>query len=136
MIFTFRTLPDRGRIMEIFRFERAERLLNRHGSIGLHATRVAAGEGQLQVTCLTVEPGGVIGTHPATAAQLFLVVTGSGWVAGQDGNRLPISAGQGACWEASEDHTTGTDTGLTALVLEGTRLSLFEPRTSAGEAGR
>ncbi|WP_037608730.1 cupin domain-containing protein [Streptacidiphilus rugosus] len=121
--------------MEIFRFERAERLMTRHGSIGLHATRVAAGEGRLQVTCLTVEPGGIIGTHPATSAQMFLVVTGGGWVAGQDGNRFPISAGQGARWEAGEEHTTGTDTGLTALVLEGP-LDLFEPEASSGTAER
>ena len=122
--------------MEIFSFERAERLLTRHGSIGLHATHVAAVEGPVQVTCLTVEPGGIIGTHPATTAQMFLVVTGSGWVAGQDGNRVPITAGQGAHWEAGEDHTTGTGIGLTALVLEGPRLSLFEPETTGSKAGR
>lgn len=115
--------------MEIFRFERAERLMTHHGSTGLHATRVAAGAGEVQVTCLTLAPGGTIGTHPATSAQLLLVVTGSGWVAGQDGTRVPITAGQGARWEEAENHTTGTESGLTALVLEGP-LTLFEPEAT------
>jgi hypothetical protein len=113
--------------VEIFQFDRGEKVIQRHGSAGLRATRVAAGDGPAQLTCLVVEPGGVIGTHPATATQLFLVVAGEGWAAGPDGERVAITAGWGARWNAGEEHTTGTDTGLTALALEGTALSLFEP---------
>ena len=71
--------------MEIFRFDRDERLIGAHGSIGLHATRIASGDGGVTVTCLAVRPGGAIGAHPATGDQLFLVIAGSGWVAGADG---------------------------------------------------
>jgi hypothetical protein len=55
--------------MEIFRFDRDERLISAHGSIGLHATRIASGDGGVTVTCLAVRPGGAIGTHPATGDQ-------------------------------------------------------------------
>jgi len=113
--------------VEIFRFDRAERIVSRHGSQGLRATRIAAGNGRVQLTCLTVEPGGVIGTHPATRAQLFLVVAGQGWTAGPDGERVPVAAGWGVRWDAGESHTTGTETGLTALAIEGEPLDLFEP---------
>ena len=82
--------------MEIFRFDRDERLIGAHGSVGLHATRIASGDDGVSVTCLAVRPGGVIGTHPATGDQLFLVIAGSGWVAGADGMRHPVQAGQGA----------------------------------------
>jgi hypothetical protein len=85
--------------LEIFQYDRDEKIIRRYGSAGLRATRVAAGEGPVHMTCLTVGPGGVIGTHPATASQLFLVVAGEGWVAGPDGK----------------------------LVVEGTPLALFEP---------
>jgi len=61
---------------------------------------------------------------------LFLVIKGSGWVAGADGIRHPIQAGQGALWAASEVHTSGPDTSLTALAVEGSSLRLCEPEQS------
>ena len=123
--------------MEIFRFDRGERLVQSFGSHGFRATRIAAGTGQVRLTCLTLEPGGVIGTHPATGAQLFLVVAGQGWAAGPDGERVPVAAGWGVRWDAGENHTSGTDTGLTALAVEGDPLGLFEPETpdQAGPVG-
>jgi hypothetical protein len=58
---------------------------------------------------------------------LFLVIAGSSWVAGADGIRRPIQSGQGARWAAGEVHTSGTDTSLTVLAVEGSSLRLFEP---------
>jgi hypothetical protein len=113
--------------MEIFRFDRGEKIIRNYGSEGLRATRIAAGNGQVRLTCLTVEPGGVIGTHPATDPRLFLVIAGEGWAAGPDGERVPISAGWGVRWDTEESHTSGTETGLTALAVEGAPLDLFEP---------
>jgi quercetin dioxygenase-like cupin family protein len=116
--------------MEIFRFDRDEHLVGAHGSIGLHASRIASGDGGVTLTCLALRPGGTIGTHPTTGDQLFLVIEGSGWVAGADGIRHPVEAGQGAHWAAGEVHTSGTETGLTALAVEGSSLRLFEPEPS------
>ena len=113
--------------MEIFRFDRDEHPISAHGSTGLHATRIASGDDGVTVTCLSVLPGGTIGTHPTTGDQLFLVIAGSGWVAGADGIRLPVQAGEGARWAAGEVHTSGADTSLTALAVEGSSLRLFEP---------
>ena len=113
--------------MEIFQFDRAEKIIQRHSSKGLRATRIAEGGGQVNLTCLTLEPGGVIGTHPATDTQLFLVTAGEGWTAGPDGKRVRIATGWGVRWDAGENHTSGTDTGLVALAVEGTSLDLFEP---------
>ncbi|MFD8071871.1 cupin domain-containing protein [Streptomyces sp. NPDC059718] len=113
--------------MKVFRFERGEWAVTGHGSTGLHATRLATGEGPLHLTCLSVEPGGVIGTHPAPVPQMFLVIAGEGWIAGPDGNRVRIAAGQGVRWEQGEDHTSGTDVGFTALAIEGASIELFEP---------
>ena len=115
--------------MQIFRFDRDEKIIRRYGSEGFRATRIAAGDGQVQLTCLTLAPGGIIGTHPATQAQLFLVIAGEGWAAGPDGRRIPISAGWGVRWDAGEEHTSGTETGLTALAVEGPAFDLFDPET-------
>ena len=113
--------------MQIFQFDRGEKVIGYFGSQGLRATRIAAGDGEVRLTCLAVAPGGVIGTHPATIPQLFLVISGEGWTAGPEGERIPVAAGQGVRWEQGEIHTTGTDTGLTGLAVEGAPLSLFEP---------
>ena len=113
--------------MEIFQFDRREKVIEYHGSQGMRATRIAAGDGEVRLTCLALEPGGVIGTHPATVPQLFLVISGEGWTAGPDHERVPVAAGWGVRWEQGEIHTTGTDTGLVALAVEGAPLSLFAP---------
>ena len=113
--------------MEIFQFNRGEKIIRRYGSEGLRVTRIAKSDGQVHLTCLAVEPGGVIGTHPATDTQLLLVIAGEGWTAGPDGERVPIITGWGVRWDAGESHTSGTETGFTALVVEGAALGLFEP---------
>ncbi|MEV6205741.1 cupin domain-containing protein [Kitasatospora sp. NPDC051914] len=118
----------------MFRFDRAEQVIDRFGSTGATATRIAAGEGAVHLACLTVEAGGIVGAHPAPVDQLFLVVAGEGWVAGPDGRRIPVSAGDGVRWEAGEVHASGTATGLTALALEGPSLDVFTGR--AGGPGR
>ncbi|SEM39939.1 hypothetical protein SAMN05414137_12658 [Streptacidiphilus jiangxiensis] len=118
----------------MFTFDRAERSVTQHGSIGLTATRIAHGTGPSNgdgafLAHLSVAAGGVVGTHPAMGPQLFLVLTGAGWVAGPDRVRVPIAAGQGVRWEQGELHTSGTDTGFTALALDGPTLQLFAPES-------
>ncbi|WP_190233115.1 cupin domain-containing protein [Streptomyces avicenniae] len=114
--------------MEIFTFDRAERVVGRFGSVGTRATRVAAGDGgAVSLTCLTLAPGGTIGAHRAPVPQLFLVVAGDGWVAGADGRRTPVTAGTGVRWDADETHASGSEAGLTALALEGAGLRVFPP---------
>jgi quercetin dioxygenase-like cupin family protein len=112
--------------VRVFRFDRGEKVISSYDSHGLQATRIAAGAGEVHLTFLTVEPGGVVGTHTAPCAQLFLLTAGEGWVAGPDGAEVPISAGWGARWELGEVHTSGSETGFTALAVEGA-LALFEP---------
>jgi quercetin dioxygenase-like cupin family protein len=120
--------------MEIFRFDRAEKTIDYHGSVGLVATRIAAGHGEVTVTCLTVRPGGTIGRHPSTGPQLFLVVAGEGWVAGEDDERIPITSGFGVRWEPGEMHSSGSAQGFTAISIEGAPLTLFEPEPNQSVA--
>ncbi|WP_030263750.1 cupin domain-containing protein [Streptomyces sp. NRRL B-24484] len=105
--------------MERFRFDRAETAVDRFGSTGTAATGVAAGDGAVRLTCLSIVPGGTLGAHPAPVEQLFLVVAGEGRVAGPDGARVAVSAGDAVHWAAGEEHASGSTTGLTALALEG-----------------
>jgi quercetin dioxygenase-like cupin family protein len=67
---------------------------------------------------IEIGPGGIVGRHPAVVPQLFVIVQGSGWVSGADGEREPIAAGEAVRWEAGEEHESGSEEGMTALVLE------------------
>lgn len=75
-----------------------------------------------RISFLSVPPGGRVGRHEATSDQLFLVVGGRGYVAGEDGVETTVQAGTGAYWARGERHHAGTDNGLTAIVIEGERL--------------
>jgi quercetin dioxygenase-like cupin family protein len=72
---------------------------------------------RIQVAYLAA--GGRVGRHRAVAAQMFCVVAGDGWVSGADDAPLSVHAGQVAVWDAGEFHAAGTDSGLTAVVVEG-----------------
>jgi quercetin dioxygenase-like cupin family protein len=78
-----------------------------------------AGAGNAQVVCMYIRARGFLPRHPATVAQLFAVVEGDGWVSGADGTKVPIKTGQAAFWERGEEHESGTDGGMKAVVIEG-----------------
>jgi quercetin dioxygenase-like cupin family protein len=90
------------------------------GSANARVRRLAA---EAHSVVIEIGPGGVVGRHPAVVAQLFVVVSGSGWVSGRDGEREPISAGEAVLWEQGEEHESGSDEGMTALVLEAESLA-------------
>jgi quercetin dioxygenase-like cupin family protein len=79
---------------------------------------------EAHVVVIEVEPGGVVGRHPAGAMQLFSVIRGSGWVSGDDGERALIQAGEAVVWEPGEEHESGSDKGMTVLVVEAESLDV------------
>jgi hypothetical protein len=72
-----------------------------------------------RTTVMHLAPDGLLGTHEAATHQLFCVVSGEGWVAGSDDVRHSIGPFQAAEWDVGERHTSGTDTGMVAVVVEG-----------------
>lgn len=78
--------------------------------------------GDVHIACMHLEPGGRVGAHRATPHQLFLVVRGEGWVRGPEPQRTAIVADQAAFWENGEEHESGTETGMVAIVIEGDTL--------------
>jgi len=82
------------------------------------ARHLAAGTGEAHVYALHFGAGGEIGPHPAGFGQLLLIVAGVGWVAGGDGVRHAVRAGQGALIARGELHSKGSDTGCSALMIQ------------------
>ena len=106
--------------MKLYRFDAAvARPITQFGSAGAAIAPITRpGPGFVQLGCIHLAPGGHVGRHPARGAQFLLVVAGDGWVAGADGTPTPIAAGQAAFWEPGEAHESGSERGMTALVLE------------------
>jgi quercetin dioxygenase-like cupin family protein len=85
---------------------------------------LGSGSGEVHVYCVYFAPGGVIGEHPAGYAQLFLVMAGEGWVAGADGERVSLRAGEGAFISPDERHSKGSEPGMTVLMVQSERLAV------------
>ena len=73
-------------------------------------------------TPCTSRPIPEIGPHPTGFAQLFLVTSGSGWVAGADGRRRLLGAGEAAYFEKGEMHAKGSAVGMQVIMLQVDRL--------------
>jgi hypothetical protein len=51
---------------------------------------------------------------------VFAVVVGTGWVAGEDGVRRPVAAGdrEAVVWSPGEVHESGSDDGMLVVIVE------------------
>jgi hypothetical protein len=90
------------------------------GSNGVTASALARVDGVdgAGVDVLTFGPGALLGRHPTGLWQLFALVSGSGWASGADGFRTQLESGDAVLWEPGEEHVSGTDTGMVAVVVQ------------------
>lgn len=100
--------------------ERASRPepISTYESHGASAVRLADGHGEAHAYLVSFEAGGAIGRHEAGYGQLFIVLAGRGWVAGDDGLRVEISAGDIVMFDRGEQHAKGSDTGMSAVMVQ------------------
>ena len=111
--------------MKIFRFDpEVGKGIDHFNSSGLIISRVVQLFDEAVVSCAYLRAGGIIGYHQATIPQLFLVVHGEGWARAENSDRTSIKAGQAAYWEKGEWHESGTETGMTVMIIEGVN---FDP---------
>jgi quercetin dioxygenase-like cupin family protein len=87
-------------------------------SVSTASLPLGDGRGETHVHCVFFDAGGKIGEHPTGFAQLFLVIEGSGWAMGADGVRVELRAGQGVYFERGENHSKGSETGMTAIMVQ------------------
>lgn len=99
------------------------RSIERLSSTGATSVELAQGSGESHVYALHFAPGGSIGPHPAGFDQLFLVVQGSGWVAGSDGIRHDVGSNRGAFVPKGEVHSKGSETGMVAVMVQSSEFS-------------
>jgi GrpB-like predicted nucleotidyltransferase (UPF0157 family)/quercetin dioxygenase-like cupin family protein len=76
-------------------------------------------DSRVRVQIMHLPAGGRIGRHPTAVDQLFAVVAGEAIVSGADGVERTIGAGRAAHWTTGEEHETRSETGCTAVGIEG-----------------
>jgi quercetin dioxygenase-like cupin family protein len=99
------------------------------------SAHLAAGFGESHVYLLQFEAGGVIGRHEAGFGQVLIVLAGSGWVSGDDGNRVEVGVGGVVFIERGEQHAKGSDTGMSALMVQVRDLSRLDGSTIGRPSG-
>jgi quercetin dioxygenase-like cupin family protein len=105
--------------MRVIEFDRSNASdVDEFASHNAKAVVLGHGVGEAHAYCIFLSPGGVIGPHEAGFAQLFVVLDGTAWVAGANGVRTSVSAGQAAYIERGETHAKGSDAGVTALMIQ------------------
>src|SRR5262249_31754072 len=87
------------------------------GSRGAASVELGHGDGEAHVYVVHIEAGGEIGPHTAGFGQLFVVVSGRGWIKEGDGPRLQIEHGEAAYFARGTVHAKGSDDGLTAVMV-------------------
>ncbi len=100
------------------------RPIHAHESVGAFVTHWLSHAQVCSVVRIELRPDGILGLHPATADQLFLVAAGSGQAFAAGDDPVQLAAGSAVLWHAGERHETraGPD-GLVAIVIEGEFLS-------------
>lgn len=102
-------------------------------SSGAEAAELVAGQGEVHVHVLRIRAGGAIGTHEAGFDQLFVVVSGAGWLSGP-GGRVELAAGQAGRVRRGEMHSKGATTDMVALIVQVTRLGSGQEPDAPGHA--
>lgn len=87
-------------------------------SIAASKLLLAEGRGQSYLYHLHFDGQSRIDRHVANFHQIFLVISGSGWVSGDDGKRVSIKAGQFAVFTKGETHSKGSETGMDVIMFQ------------------
>jgi hypothetical protein len=90
---------------------------------GAHASSVAFGSGEAHVRVLRLDAGGWLEPHEAGFGQLFVPIDGSGWVS-EGSEKAAIRVGQAAYLRRGAIQAKGSQTGMTALVIQAEDLAL------------
>lgn len=114
--------------MQIYNFSKeVGKSIEAFGSQQLFISRILSAAVSPHVGCMHLGVKGFVGWHQTPIPQLFLVISGEGWVRAGGDVEVPITAGYAAYWDKDEWHETRTDTGLTAMVIEAESMSIVMP---------
>jgi mannose-6-phosphate isomerase-like protein (cupin superfamily) len=107
--------------MKIFRFDpEVGQEVEQFGSVKAIISKILHLENEAAISSVYIRPNGKFGHHQAVTPQLFLFVQGEGWVRGETDEKLAVREGQAIFSEQ------GTETGMTAVIIEGIHIDPAE----------
>jgi quercetin dioxygenase-like cupin family protein len=100
-----------------------EREIDRFASTGVDMAFLPSVDAatHTRVNIARIAAGGTLGEHPATALQVFAVVSGEAVVssgAGDAAERRTLRAGHAVVWQPGEVHQTWATTDVVATIVE------------------
>lgn len=114
--------------MRVYNFSKeVGKSIDAFGSQQLYMSRILSEADSPHVGCMHLGVQGRVGWHQAPCPQLFIVVSGEGWVRAGEEAEIPVSAGSAVYWGKGEWHETRTETGLTAMVIEAESMNIAMP---------
>ena len=106
--------------MKLYSFDpKANQENDQFGSVKAMIAKAVALEPEATVNVAYIRPAERIGYYEEVAPQLFLLVEGAGWIRDVFDEIFPIEEGQAVFWEQNEWHESGSETGMTAVIIEG-----------------
>jgi quercetin dioxygenase-like cupin family protein len=97
--------------------------VDEYENVGAHAASVAFGSGEAHVRLLRLDAGGWVEPHEAGFGQLFVPIDGGGWVS-KGSQKAAIRVGQAAYFPRGVIQAKGSETGMTALLIQVNDLDL------------
>jgi mannose-6-phosphate isomerase-like protein (cupin superfamily) len=90
------------------------------GAPGVRMAEVldTAAPGRLRMHLAELDAGALLPRHPAGLDQTFLVLSGTGRVAGADDVAVPVGPGDAVRWTVGEQHTSWAGTAMRVLIVQ------------------
>ena len=109
--------------MKIFKFNKeiGQEVRNFNSDLAFYS-KLMKTEETTNIGFMYIEKGGVVGFHKAPVPQLFIIVQGEGWIEGEDRKKIILKSGDGVFWGKGEGHASGSEVGLTAVVIQSNNL--------------
>ena len=105
--------------MRIYRFDpEVGKEDDQFGSLKAIIARVVQMDDEAKINAIYLQPNKSMSHQQAMTQQLFLIVKGNGWVRSKSDKILAITEGQAMLWEKDEWHESGTENGMTAVIIE------------------
>lgn len=113
--------------MKFFRFDPKVGREGEHlGGVKAVISKVLQLDNNAKVNAVYLHPNERISHQQAPAQQLLLVVDGEGWMKSITNELSNIRAGQAIFWDANEMQESGTEKGITAVIIEGEKIDANE----------
>lgn len=87
------------------------------GSVKAILARVLQLDDKAEVNAVYVHPGEQLSVQQSMTQQLFLIVNGDGWVKNVSGEKKTVQQGKAIFWGESELPESGTESGMTAVII-------------------